>query len=112
MSPMDEQANKVEVFQFVVDGTPYCVWGHELRDIQSSFLEDFDPKYFEFSANAFAEKLHSSEKANAHLAIRATYGHAMETLFAVLCATVQAPGGVLAWLLRKARRELAGFRRA
>ena len=103
---MGDAKNQVETFHFVVDETPYCVWGHDLREILTSFLDGFDPTYFDFMAKTFAAKRNASEKPRANLAIRATYGHALETLFATLCATVQAPRGVLAWLLKYRNHEL------
>jgi hypothetical protein len=50
--------------------------------------------------------LDSPEKLKATLAIRTTYGHALETFVAFLAATAQAPECLFAWLLKYHNGEL------
>ena len=45
-------------------------------------------------------------KQRAAVALRVAYGQGLETLFAFLCATLQAPESVLGWLVHYANRDL------
>lgn len=82
------------------------MWGDELRGFHKSFLRGFDPSHFDFVAQTLAAKLGGPEKSKATLAIRTTYGHALETFIAFLAATVQAPDCIFAWLLKYRNDEL------
>jgi hypothetical protein len=84
--------------RFAVDETPYCVWEHDLRDRNLTFLKQLDPKFFEYLADAHWHDGDPSQ--HAALALRVAYGHGLETLFAMISATVQAPDCVVGWLQR------------
>lgn len=108
----------------VVGNIPYCVWDQDLEERNAQFLRSVDPSYFEYVADLLAPKLliphgdtqasflgklkplllhfmsESTEEPDQHAAslLRATYSHALETLFALLVATVQAPRAPFAWI--------------
>lgn len=84
--------------RFVTDTKPWCVWDWDLKEQTSTFLETFDATYFDYLANLHTERLESDDARHAATAIRTTYCHAMESLFALLGAIVQAPDCVPGWI--------------
>jgi hypothetical protein len=91
---------------FAIDETPYCVWDWDVAGQNLRFLESLDPGYFEHLAKIHGELLEGEEKQYAATALRAAYSHGLETLFALLGATVQAPDCAVGWLLKYQNREL------
>jgi hypothetical protein len=83
--------------KFVVDEKAWCVWDLNLRDSNLVFIEGIDPSYFEYLAHTYA----NSDEDQAHnmaLALRTAYSHGLETFFALLFATLQAPDCVIGWV--------------
>lgn len=96
--------------RFVVDETPYACWEWNLRDRNLEFLRGIDPTYYTYVADANAEHLDDIEhRQKAALAIRIAYSQALETLFALIGALVQAPNCAFGWLARYQNRELASL---
>jgi len=85
---------------FVINDRPACMWGFDLPDQNHEFLSSIDPAYFNQAVAAQLPLLETENRQNAALAIRTTYAHALETLFALLCAAVQAPHCPLGWILK------------
>ena len=77
---------------------PWCVWEWDLRDRNLRFLERLDHEYFEYVIRRHIDKLEGDDARRAAVAIRVTYHHALETLFTLLAAAVQAPDCVVAWV--------------
>lgn len=101
---MDPQ---LQCSRFVVDDTPYACWEWNLRERNLEFLRGVDPSYYTYVADANAAHLDDTDdRQKAALAIRIAYSHALETLFALIGALVQAPGCVFGWLLVYQNREL------
>jgi hypothetical protein len=84
--------------RFATDMKPWCVWDWDLKDQTATFLQTFDATYFDYLANLHADRLEGDDARHAATAIRTTYCHAMETLFALLGAIVQAPDCVPGWI--------------
>ncbi len=85
--------------KFVVDELPFCVWEWDLRDRNLEFINDFDPAYFKYLANVHRQSFETEEhKQHAGLSLRTSYVHGLETFFAILFATIQAPDCVIGWL--------------
>ncbi len=93
---------------FMVDNEPYCLWSDkDIKNDTLEFLDNIDPKYFEYQASTNLKKLSTKKyKQNAALAIRTAYSHGLETLFSLLCATIQSPYCVPAWLLLCSNKQL------
>jgi len=70
------------------------------------FINKIDPKYFEHIADHHGELLEGDRKQYAAAALRIAYSHGLETLFALLCAAVQAPDCVIGWFLKYRNSEL------
>jgi hypothetical protein len=98
--------NGYQYIPFKVHDRPYCLWGVDLPQRNLEAINNIDSEYFEFLANLYCEKLQSEHKQKAALAIRATYGHALETLFSLICATLQAPLCFYAWMLEYRRDDV------
>ncbi|MGM0576543.1 MAG: hypothetical protein ACQEXJ_12510 [Myxococcota bacterium] len=73
----------------------------------SAFLGRFDSSYFRFLAELYAEAFESEPTSQTiAVAIRTSYGHALETLFALTCSVIQAPHCVVGWLQKYRNRDL------
>jgi hypothetical protein len=89
---------------FLVDERPFCLWDIDLKRRSLEFLESLDPSYFEYVANVNLQNVgdgddaRSKESQHAALAMRTAYSQALETLFALISASIQAPRCVPAWI--------------
>jgi hypothetical protein len=92
--------------RFAVNETPYCFWDLDVHGKNLEFIIKIDPKYFEHVADLHGELLEGDEKQYAAAALRIAYSHGLETLFALLCAVVQAPDCVIGWFLKYQNRDL------
>lgn len=79
-------------------------WGLRKKNIE--FLEGIDSGYFSFIASTNLEKLTGEDRHYAALSLRISYYQGLETLFALLAATVQAPNCPLGWMLAYENKEL------
>ncbi len=95
---------RVPFRQFVVNETPWCLWDPDIPARNLELIKKIDPDYFRYIADGNAEILEKSDdkatRQHASVSVRITYSHALETLFALLAATVQAPDCVVGWLLK------------
>lgn len=97
---MSEAGYNIEHCPFVVDETPYCLWECNLARLNLTFLESIDPYYFQHVVETFAPMLEGEAKHYAAVALRSGYSHGLETLFALLCAFVQAPQCPAGWIIK------------
>lgn len=92
-------SDSISYCMFVVDERPFCMWAGDVRDRNLTFIEALDPTYFDFLAQIHTGALETErQEHHAALALRAAYAQGVETLLAVLFATVQAPDCVIGWL--------------
>src|SRR2546422_2347988 len=97
---------KLSVTRFAIDTKPRCVWVVDAVEQNREFLQTVDPKYFDYLATVHSEQQEESENRHAAMALRTAYGHAIEVLFAFLCAAIQAPQCAYAWLSQYHNRDL------
>ncbi len=102
--------NKVRI-PFVVDINAYCLWDREVWKKNIDFLNMLDPDYFNFLAEVNFNLINNAEtddrkKQHAAILLRNSYSQALEALFALIGATIQAPNCVLGWLLKYENRDL------
>lgn len=89
---------------FYVNETPhrvYLPWRGDRRIPWSAnefFLDGLDPGYYHFMAELMKPGLEGEKKATAAMAIRSLYLQSLETFFALLFGSVQAPEAVFAWM--------------
>lgn len=99
MTECDASGKHLTWSSFAVDVAPRCMWGVELREQNERFLEGIDTRFFTYSVEAHLAALEGPSRQHAAMATRLVYGHAVETLFALLGAAVQAPNCPLGWML-------------
>lgn len=86
---------------FAVGAEPYCVWDWDLEQRNIEYLESLDPDYFDYVGRTnlpYLDAEDPSEGRRAATAIRSAYHHGLESLFALLFATLQAPWCVVGWM--------------
>jgi lambda repressor-like predicted transcriptional regulator len=97
---------------FLVDERPFCLWDMDLKKRTLEFVDNLDPSYFDYEANLHIEHIgendqaRSKESQHAALALRTAYSQALETLFALISATLQAPRCIAAWINLYKNHEL------
>lgn len=96
----------METVTFAVNerGCAFSDWDLLKKNIE--FLEGIDPGYYSFIASTSLEKLNGEDKHYAALSLRISYYQGLETLFALIAATVQAPKCPLGWMLAYENYEL------
>ena len=103
---------------FVVGERPFCLWDFDIKPHVVMFLDSIDPSYFEYVADAnlkwIQEAAEDDPNARGHaaIALRAAYGQALETLFALIAAFLQAPRCLPAWLALYKTQEVFDIVRA
>src|SRR5690606_4076026 len=94
-------------YNFVVYERPLAVWSLDLAEENRMFIFGIDHTYFSALTDTQVPLLAGDDtRMNAALAIRLTYGHALETFFALLGSAIQAPHCPLAWILSYKPDEL------
>ena len=91
---------------FYVGERPCAIWDPEIRKKNLQLLKGFDTGYFEYLANIHSAELDSEHAQQAATALRTTYGLALETLFSLFGATLQAPKCVFGWLYQYKEEDL------
>lgn len=85
--------------KFAVDEKAFCMWEWDLHERNLAFINNIDPAYFEYVANTHRDAMKIDEqRQHAALSLRTAYSHGLETFFALLFATIQAPDCVIGWL--------------
>ncbi len=92
-------ADTMPIQMFVVDERPFACWGVS-HNVNLAFIRSIDPQYFNAQADAFEPLLQSNQNQHGATALRLAYSHALETLFALFYASLQAPNCVQGWLLK------------
>ena len=95
----NEPQSRIESYCTVVHERPLCIWSRDLHKDNLEFLDSLDPTHFEYLARTFVDDLEGSDDKHASVALRMAYSQGLEALFGLLCATVQAPACISAWLL-------------
>ena len=107
--PAEAPGNGLSARFFAVGANPYCVWDWDLDQRNLQYLDSFDPDYFEYAARVNLAKLEAAdprERRRAATSIRTAYHHGLESFFALLLATLQAPHCVVGWMQAYSPAEL------
>jgi hypothetical protein len=102
----EEEMPRLQKRRFAIDETPYCVWDWDIRQVNLDYLDSIDPRYFAHMATIHGPSLEGEERQYAAAALRMAYTHGLESLFALICAAIQAPDCVVGWLLKYKNIEL------
>jgi hypothetical protein len=97
----------------VITGTPivvgeskYVCWDVDHKSTQEHFLSSFDPSFFEYTCRLHESLLEGDHAQHAAVALRMTYSHVLETLFALLGMALQAPCCPAGWMLKYKNADL------
>jgi len=94
---------------FYVWKTPRVYWDPELEAKNLEYLRGINSSYYAHIAETHAPFLDGESREtclNAASALRMAYGQGLETLFALLYATMQAPACVLGWMQQYRNQDL------
>lgn len=109
---MAEESLDLQYCFFVVDERPLCVWDTDIHRKNTQFLDGIDASYFEYLCQIHGPLIDDEtgtttrEEQHAALALRTAYSQALETLFALIFASIQAPWCVPAWINAYKNHEL------
>jgi hypothetical protein len=90
----------------VVNKEPYCIWEVDLKNRNLEFLNSVNPEYFEYLIRVHFEKVEENDDKWASVALRIGYFQALETLFSLIGAFLQAPDCAYAWISKCSIGEL------
>jgi hypothetical protein len=91
---------------FGVNDTPYCLWEADLAARTHFFLDGIDPDYFDY---VLQTHLNAEDEKRTLVAIKLSLHHAIETMFSLLGALVQAPDCPYAWIAKCSNTDLREF---
>jgi len=106
MPDQQNERSPIVAKPIVIDEDPMFFWDYDDPRMQIEFLNSIDPQYFRYVADVYQLELESGDAPRAAVALRLTYSHALETLFALIGASLQAPYCPAGWLLRYRNRDL------
>lgn len=107
----DERGSSWRGAPLVVDEEPRVFWERENARTQIRFLNNIDPSYFGYLARVHLVELKGGDPLLAATALRTAYAHALESMFALIGASIQTPKCPAGWLLSyqvKGLRSLIG----
>lgn len=90
----------------VVGERPMVFWSADRAGDQQSFLGQVEPSYFQYISDTHERELGGPNDRHAAMLIRSNYSHALETLFALIAAALQAPSCPMGWMLQYKNNEL------
>ena len=105
----NESHTDIQYRLFLVDERPFCVWDTNFDKNVFDFLESIEPEYYEFIADRLIRSaLSKSKKISKYssLTLRTTYSQALETLFALIASSIQAPNCPHAWFATYRNQDL------
>ncbi|MCS0807053.1 hypothetical protein NX774_03855 [Massilia agilis] len=88
---------------FAVSDDPFCLWERDVKQRNLEFLDGLDPDYFYY---VLETHLNAEDEKRAVIALRQSLHHAIETMFSLLGAFVQAPDCVYAWIAKCSNTQL------
>ncbi len=87
----------------VVNEEPYCVWEVDLPKRNKEFLDGIDTDFFKYSLDVHQS---AEDEKRASIALRTIEHHALETMFSLLGAYIQAPDCAYAWIAKCSNKDL------
>ncbi len=107
----------LESAKFVVLDRPVCIWDPTLSETNRQFLRGLDPAFYVHQANLLQSGLSEHDARSiknpndrfSALALRIQFGMALESMFALLGAVIQAPDCVFGWLSVYQNSDLVGL---
>jgi hypothetical protein len=109
---MAEEILDLQFCLFVVDERPVCLWDEDINRQNKKFLDRIDSSYFDYLYGIHAHVVNNAtdltdkDVQHSALAMRTAYSQALETLFALLGAAIQAYWCVPGWINSYTNTEL------
>ena len=96
---------------FCVNDRPFCFYDNSYEDSNAEYIKSIQPQFYEFIAEQNIKVINSKrakreKKQYAAISLRTYYSQALETLFALIFATLQAPKCIPAWMRQYKNCEL------
>lgn len=96
---------------FCIDEKPYCLFDNGYQDINADYIKQIDSRFYDFVAEQNIhiinnEETEKAERQFAAISLRNYYTQALETLFALIFATLQAPACIPGWMLKYRNNDL------
>jgi hypothetical protein len=88
---------------FMVNDEPFCIWEFNLPSRNMEFLDNIDTGYFYYLLKVHSE---AEDEMHASIALKTALHHAVETMYSLLCAYIQAPDCAYAWVSKCSNRDL------
>ena len=88
---------------FAVNDEPYCLWEVDLLERTREYLEGLDPEHFD---HVLQTNLESDDEGRLLVVVRMSLHHAIETMFSLLGAFIQAPDCPYAWIAKCSNPDL------
>ncbi len=88
---------------FLVNEEPYCIWEVDILERNNKFLDGIDTGYFNYIIETNSNV---DDEKRASIVLRSTLYHAMETMFSLLGAYMQAPDCTYAWIAKCSNTQL------
>jgi hypothetical protein len=109
---MSLETIRLQYRSFVVGDKPLCLWDADIQQKNMDFLESLDPGYFEYMVKVHQQTITEADNPTdkeaqfAAMALRTIYSQALETLFAIIFTTLQAPHCPPAWFNEYTNKQL------
>jgi hypothetical protein len=93
---------------FFVSDKPFCLWSPSptLDEINAQTIEGIRPEFFIQRSTSLLNTVDDIENTWAAMSLRSDYGHAIESMLALLFASIQAPRCLAGWLNLYRRDDL------
>jgi len=88
---------------FLVHEEPYCIWEVDIPERNNEFLDGIDTDFFNYIVETNSN---ADDEKRASIALRSALYHAMETMFSLLGAYIQAPDCTYAWIAKCSNSQL------
>lgn len=99
-------ANNIEGHSIATRDRYYVVWDGDHLETQRKFLGKIDPDYFQYCSDTHAVQLESENRTRAEIALRFNYSHAIECMFSLIGAAIQAPFCPAGWIIMATNSSL------
>lgn len=101
----------MKYYLFCVDDKPFCMWDGEKVSTNREYIKRIQPEYYEFVAEHLIEIINKDDASKQErkftaLSLRNYYTQSLETLFALIFATLQAPACIPGWMLNYRNSDL------
>jgi len=101
----------MKYYHFCVNENPFCIYEDHQFANNTEYIKRISAKYYEFVNEQYFNILQDEDadkdsKQFAAISIRILYAQVLETLFALIYSTIQAPACIYGWMLKYRNSDL------